>query len=139
MATEKNFSMEVIQRTFDHPTRVYPSGSHPGQWRVTGNGICLVGIPDVDNRNDKQKDTGNTRNTGNDGEQQSTIKMITIDGMTIPIPIPDQPVTKPRVEKFFTVITLYQDMELSPPREDQLNTMEGRRFAERYFKGLGRG
>ena len=40
---------------------------------------------------------------------------------------------------FFTLITVYEDQKLTPPRADQLNTPEGRRYAERYARGLGRG
>lgn len=39
----------------------------------------------------------------------------------------------------FVCITMYKDGVLTPPRPDQLNTPEGRRYAERYEKGLGRG
>jgi Domain of unknown function (DUF4258) len=85
---EKGFSAEVVKATFETPARVYPSGSHPGQYRVTGNGVCLVGKPEGDR---------------------------------------------------FVLITVYQDQVLTPPREDQLDTPEGRRYAERYNNGLGRG
>ena len=46
MANEKNFSLETIEKTYNDPERVYPSGSHPGQYRVTGHGLCLVGVPE---------------------------------------------------------------------------------------------
>lgn len=85
---EKGFDPETVKRTFADPMEVYPSGSHPGQFRVTGNGLCLVGKPE--------------------GSR-------------------------------FVLITLYADRVLTPPREDQLDTPEGRRYAERYSKGLGRG
>lgn len=39
----------------------------------------------------------------------------------------------------FVLITVYQDGVLTPPRPDQLHTPEGRRYAERYSQGLGRG
>ncbi len=39
----------------------------------------------------------------------------------------------------FIVITVYYDKILTPPRPDQLNTPQGKRFAERYYAGLGRG
>lgn len=78
-----------ILSAFANPDRAYPSGAkHPGQTRVTGNGLCLVGK---------------------------------IEGAV------------------FTLITVYVDGVLTPPRADQLNTPEGRRYAERYNKGLGRG
>jgi hypothetical protein len=85
---DKGFDPETVKETFNNPTQVYPSRSHPGQYRITGNGLCLVGRP-----------------TGN----------------------------------IFTLITLYADRVLTPPRPDQLDTPEGRRYAERYEKGLGRG
>lgn len=85
---EKGFKMKDVEATFDSPKEVYASGSHPGQYRVTGNGLCLVGKPE-----------------GND----------------------------------FVLITVYQDRVLTPPRKDQLDTQEGRRYADRYAKGLGRG
>lgn len=47
-AKEKGFSEELIKKTIENPSEVYPSGSHPGQWRITGNGVCLVGEPDGD-------------------------------------------------------------------------------------------
>lgn len=43
---KKGFDPEKVKDTFANPTEVYPSGSHPGQYRVTGNGICLVGVPE---------------------------------------------------------------------------------------------
>jgi len=36
-------------------------------------------------------------------------------------------------------ITVYLDGVLTPPREDQLKTPEGRRYAARYAAGKGRG
>ncbi len=39
----------------------------------------------------------------------------------------------------FILITVYLDGVITPPREDQLRTTEGKRFAERYAQGLGRG
>jgi hypothetical protein len=107
MATEKGFTKEIVESTFRNPTRVYPSGSHPGQWRITGNGLCLVGVPDRDRRSPRFH------------------------------PYMMQPPIEH--ELFFTVVTLYQDQILTPPRDDQLNTPEGRRYAERYLKGEGRG
>lgn len=41
----KGFDMATIEQTFRSPMRVYPNGRYQGQWRVTGNGICLVGEP----------------------------------------------------------------------------------------------
>lgn len=85
---EKEFNPLMVKETFENPTEVYPSRSHPGQYRVTGNGICLVGKPE------------GTR---------------------------------------FILITVYADKVLTPPRPDQLDTPEGRRYAERYAQGKGRG
>jgi hypothetical protein len=84
----KRYSPDIIARTYDCPNRVYPSKSHPGQYRITGNGICLVGEP---------------------------------------------------VGDHFNIITIYKDMILTPPRDDQMETPEGRRYAERFNQGLGRG
>jgi hypothetical protein len=42
----KGFDPEAVKATFAAPTEVYASGSHPGQFRVTGNGLCLVGKPE---------------------------------------------------------------------------------------------
>lgn len=39
----------------------------------------------------------------------------------------------------WTAVTVYADGVLTPPRPDQMKTPEGRRYAERYAKGLGRG
>lgn len=39
----------------------------------------------------------------------------------------------------WTAVTVYKDGVLTPPRADQMLTAEGRRYAERYAKGLGRG
>lgn len=88
-AVQKGFSAEEIQECFDNPKKVYPSKSHPGQYRVVNDAICIVGVP--------------------------------VDGGE------------------FRGITMYVNGSLTPPRKDQLNTPEGKRFAERYEKGLGRG
>jgi len=85
----KGFSVKKVQAVFDSPVKVYPSGKrHPGQYRIVGKGICLVGEP--------------------------------VDSNT------------------FRLITVYQDNVLTPPRPDQLQTPEGRAYAERYNAGLGR-
>lgn len=84
----KGFNPHDIVSTLKNPTEVYPSKSHPGQWRVTGNGLCVVGKPE---------------------------------------------------ESEFVLITVYLDRVLTEVRPDQLNTPEGRRYAERRSNGLGRG
>ena len=84
----KGIPGSTIKKCFTDPERVYPSSSHPGQTRITGHGVCLVG----------RVEGGN-----------------------------------------FSLITVYEDGVLTPPRPDQLNTPEGRRYAERYAAGLGRG
>src|SRR6478609_5459691 len=72
MATEKNFSMDTIQNTYNNPVRVYPSGSHPGQFRITGNGLCLVGLPEtVEQEIETPKEE---------------FKMVEVDGVSIPFP-----------------------------------------------------
>ena len=47
-AQQKGFSLTTIRRVFSSPSEYYPSGSHPGQYRMTGHGLCLVGKPDGD-------------------------------------------------------------------------------------------
>lgn len=47
-AAEKGFSLDALASVFAEPEYVYPSGSHPGQWRVCGNGICMVGTVSED-------------------------------------------------------------------------------------------
>lgn len=42
------------------------------------------------------------------------------------------------VGETFNVITVYEDGVLTPPRPEQLDTPEGRRYAERYNRGLAR-
>lgn len=44
----KGFDPQAVVNTLKNPTEVYPSRSHPGQWRVTGNGVCIVGKPEGD-------------------------------------------------------------------------------------------
>jgi len=174
MATEKNFSPETIEKTFAEPTRVYPSGSHPGQWRVTGNGLCLVGIPDDEPAEEKKdipalrtpakgtiiQTPGTSERPGykapsgyaflsngassygpssrtTNGTTNGTTTQTTTNGTSTPIEEMSQKNTK--ALRYFTVITIYQDQVLTPPRADQLNTNVGKRYAERYLKGLGRG
>lgn len=43
MGDEKGFTEAEMVETFAKPERIYPSGSHAGQHRITGNGLCLVG------------------------------------------------------------------------------------------------
>lgn len=45
----KRFDPQAVISTLKSPTEVYPSKSHPGQWRVTGNGVCIVGKPEGSN------------------------------------------------------------------------------------------
>lgn len=40
---QKGFSYTALIAAFAKPTAFYPSASHPGQWRLTGRGLCLVG------------------------------------------------------------------------------------------------
>jgi hypothetical protein len=47
-AKDKGFTADQIISTLIEPTEVYPSRSHPGQFRVTGNGVCIVGKPEGD-------------------------------------------------------------------------------------------
>jgi hypothetical protein len=85
---DKGLNPDDVLAAFRNPARVYPSGSHPGQIRVTGFGLCLVGKIEGD---------------------------------------------------LFSLITVYLDEVLTPPRADQLHTIEGRRYASRHSAGLGRG
>lgn len=39
----------------------------------------------------------------------------------------------------WVMVTVYLDGVLTPPRPDQMNTPEGKRYAERYARGEGRG
>lgn len=41
----KKFDKEIVEYTFVNPAKVYPNRKFAGQFRVTGNGICLVGEP----------------------------------------------------------------------------------------------
>lgn len=42
---DKGFTAEAVRDTFEwEGSEVYPSGSHPGQWRIAGKGLCLVGV-----------------------------------------------------------------------------------------------
>jgi hypothetical protein len=84
---QKGFAVEKIREVFENPVKLYKNGKYEGQYRVTGNGICLVGKP-----------KGNT----------------------------------------FTLITVYEDGVMTPPRPDQLDTPEGKAYAERYAKGKAR-
>lgn len=86
--TDKGFNPATVEATFANPTEVYPSRSHPGQIRITGNGLCLVGA---------------------------------VDGNRV------------------RLITAYEDRVVTAPRPDQMNTAEGRRYADRFQHGLGRG
>lgn len=87
-AKAKNFPLDDIFKMWGNKPKINPSRSHKGQYRVCGDGICLVGVPKKNS---------------------------------------------------FVVITCYVDQELTPPRPDQLATKEGRRYAKRYARGLGRG
>jgi len=44
----KGFDMGDVRAAFDRPNRIYPSGSHPGQFRICGHGLALVGEPNGD-------------------------------------------------------------------------------------------
>ncbi len=84
---QKGFEVEEIREVFNNPVKLYRNGKYEGQYRVTGNGICLVGKP-----------KGNV----------------------------------------FTLITVYEDGVMTPPRPDQLDTPEGKAYAERYKRGKAR-
>lgn len=44
----KGLNPRDVVATWHNPDEVYASRSHPGQWRITGNGLCLVGKPEGD-------------------------------------------------------------------------------------------
>lgn len=44
----KGFDPRAVVAALKNPVEVYPSRSHPGQIRVTGNGVCIVGKPEGD-------------------------------------------------------------------------------------------
>jgi len=48
VCVDKGFTLANVRATFSRPSEIYPSGSHPGQWRNTGHGLCLVGVPSGD-------------------------------------------------------------------------------------------
>lgn len=86
----KGFDPRDVIATWKAPERITEVRKHPGQFRIIGNGLCIIGEP------------------------------LPAEGM-------------------FKFITLYADGILTPPRPDQMNTPEGRRYAERYARGEGRG
>lgn len=78
---KKNVDLERVQAAFVSPEKLYPNKKYAGQFRVVGNGLCLVGKPQG---------------------------------------------------KEFVVFTIYEDGVMTPPRPDQLNTPEGKAYAELY-------
>jgi len=83
----KGLSAEAVEAVFRNPEKVYPNNKYKGQYRVTGAGLCLVGVP---------------------------------NGST------------------FSLITVYEDGKMTPPRPEQLSTPEGRAYAKRYALGQNR-
>lgn len=81
----KGFEMDDIRGVYEKPVSVYRSGSHPGQHRIVGKGLCLVG--------------------------------------------------EFREDAEFRLVTVYKDRVVTPPRTDQLETAEGRQYAEKYLSG----
>lgn len=47
-AITKRINVDAIKSAFTNTSEYYPSGSHPGQYRMTGAGVCLVGVPHGD-------------------------------------------------------------------------------------------
>lgn len=84
----KGFDPRDVVAVHAAPSRVTEVRAHPGQIRLIGRGLALVGKIEAGR---------------------------------------------------FTLITVYADGVLTPPRADQMNTVEGRRYAERYARGMGRG
>lgn len=85
-----NVGPEMAESTFINPDNIYPNKSYQGQFRVVGQGLCLIGKP------------------SDDGE-------------------------------YFIVFTAYEDGILTPPREDQLETEAGKKYAELYEAALKNG
>lgn len=85
---DKGFDRYAIMDTFHRPECSTEVRKYPGQVRLIGNGLALVGKV---------------------------------------------------VQDMFILITVYEDGTLTPPRPDQMGTPEGRRYANRYARGLGRG
>jgi predicted house-cleaning NTP pyrophosphatase (Maf/HAM1 superfamily) len=50
-AIAKRISVDAIRSCFTDTSEYYASGSHPGQYRMTGSGVCLVGTPQGDTFN----------------------------------------------------------------------------------------
>ena len=48
VAVDKGFSLSTIKSCYRNPNEVYPSALYPGQWRIAGSGLCLVGRPEGD-------------------------------------------------------------------------------------------
>lgn len=44
-AKEKGFNVRNILDMWEDPDRIIASRTYPGQYRVCGNGICVVGVP----------------------------------------------------------------------------------------------
>lgn len=44
-AKEKGFCVRNILDMWQKPDRIVASRTYPGQYRVCGNGICVVGVP----------------------------------------------------------------------------------------------
>lgn len=86
----KGFDPRAVIEAWKDPERITKVTKYPGQFRIIGNGVAIVGEP--------EEATGT-----------------------------------------FRFITIYLDGVLTPPRADQMNTPEGRRFADRYARGEGRG
>jgi hypothetical protein len=45
IAASKGFDADTIMATFNAPDAVEANSDHPGQYRVRGNGLVLVGAP----------------------------------------------------------------------------------------------
>lgn len=41
----KGFSQELLDMTFGSPENVYPNRKFAGQFRIVGNGVCIIGKP----------------------------------------------------------------------------------------------
>ena len=64
----KGFSPTAVVETLRSPDRVYPAkadGRYAGQWRITGNGMCIMVDPDL-------------------GRNEMVLRTIVVDGKNTP-------------------------------------------------------
>jgi hypothetical protein len=42
---QKGFTLHLVNETFLRPEQIRASGSYPGQYKIIGNNIVLIGVP----------------------------------------------------------------------------------------------